>query len=216
MARRPVFNFVLFPLALVAARLAAVVLYRFRCRGREILPAEGGAIILANHQSFFDPVLVGLSSNRPLRYLARASLFKSFLFGWLIRTYQAIPVKREGLGLDGLKQLLRCVKAGDMVLVFPEGTRTRDGEVAGFRPGVVALAKRAKVPVIPVAFDGPFDIWPRHRKAPRVRGVIQMQYGEPLLPEEMAELDDRALLEELHCRVQALHAQARALRAQRL
>ncbi len=125
-----------FSIARVVARLIATMMFHVRCRGREHWPRTGGAIVCANHQSYFDPVLVGLSCDRPLNYVARQSLFKFAPFRWLINWYGAIPIEREGLGIGGLKEMLRRLKREELVLMFPEGTRTVDGEVGRLHPGI--------------------------------------------------------------------------------
>ena len=87
-----------------------------------------------------------------------------------------------------------------MVLIFPEGTRTRDGEIAPFRPGFTALAVRSGAAILPVAIEGAFQVWPRWRKVPRP-GRIRVHYGEPIPPAEVAGRDERELLAEVERRV---------------
>ncbi|MDP7018930.1 MAG: lysophospholipid acyltransferase family protein [Pirellulaceae bacterium] len=195
----------------VFARLIGVFCFRLRCTGRENYPTEGGGLICSNHQSMFDPVLVGLTCDRRLNYLARRSLFRFFLFGWLIRFLDAIPIDRDGMGLDGIRETLRRLKRGELVLIFPEGTRTEDGEVATLMPGVCALAKRGKGPLIPVAIDGAYDAWPRSAKLPRF-ATLHIDIGEPLTVEQMRDLEDRELLAELERRIRACHDRARRAR----
>ncbi len=195
----------------VACRLTALAVFQIRCRGRERVPATGGVLLLSNHQSHLDPVLIGLACDRRLNYLARQTLFKFAPFRWLIQSLDAIPLDREGLGLNGLKETLRRLKRGEIVLIFPEGTRTRDGYVGRLKPGFCALARRADVPLLPVAIDGAFDSWPRSQPGP-APAAIHIQFGKPLLPAEIATLDDDALLAEVDRRIRACHAEARAFR----
>jgi 1-acyl-sn-glycerol-3-phosphate acyltransferase len=195
----------------VACRLLGILVFRIRCRGREFVPPSGGALVLSNHQSHLDPVLIGLASDRRLNYLARDTLFKFAPFRWLINSLDAIPLDREGLGLAGLKETLKRLKRGELVLIFPEGTRTRDGEVGRLKPGFCALARRAGVPLVPVAIDGAFDSWPRSNLLPSA-AVIHIQFGEPLAPSQIARFDDRELVEEMARRIRDCHAQARQFR----
>ena len=192
----------------VFCRLVGVVCFRIRVFGRENLPADGGALVCANHQSFFDPVLVGLICNRRMNYLARSTLFHFALLRWLIEFLDAIPIDREGVGLGGLKETLRRLKRGEMVLIFPEGTRSRDGEVAPLKPGFCAVARRAKVALVPIGLDGAYDAWPRNTKLPR-RSRIHLSVGEPILPDTIATLTDEELVAELERRIRACHATAR-------
>ena len=195
----------------LACRLLATVLFRIRVRGREWLPREGGVLVLSNHQSHFDPVLIGLACDRRLNYLARESLFSFTPFRWLIESLDAIPIDREGLGLSGLKETLRRVKRGELVLIFPEGTRSRDGDIAPLKPGFSALASRAAVPLLPVAIEGAYDAWPRRQLLPGI-ATIHIQFGEPLSPAAAAALDERQLVAEVERRIRECHGKARASR----
>jgi len=215
MARRSLLKRLWYDSLRVICRLVGVLVFRIRCEGREQVPETGGALVLSNHQSHLDPVLVGLGCNRRLNYLARDTLFGFAPFRWLINSLDAIPIDREGLGLGGLKETLRRLKHDELVLIFPEGTRTPDGEVAPLKPGFCALAKRARVPLVPVAIDGAFDAWPRTSSLPRP-AMIQIQFGEPLRPEQVSQLSDCELAAEVERRIRACHAQAREGRAARL
>lgn len=195
----------------VVCRLAAVVLANIRCRGREHVPLNGGALVLSNHQSFLDPALVGLACDRRLNYLARQSLFKVPGLRQLMESLDAIPIDREGSGLAGLKETLKRLKQDELVLIFPEGTRTPDGEVHRFKPGFCALARRAGVPLLPVALDGAFDSWPRWRPFP-LPAVMHIEFGPPLWPAEIEQLDDQQLVAEIEARVRRCHAAAAAAR----
>ena len=103
----------------VGCRLASVVLFRIRVRGRRNVPDEGALLVCSNHQSHFDPVLVGLALDRRLNFLARDTLFAFTPFRWLIQSLDAIPIDREGMGLAGIKETLRRLKKGEGVLIFP-------------------------------------------------------------------------------------------------
>ena len=138
--------------------------------------------------------------NRRMNYLARDTLFTFPPFRWLIHSVDAIPIDREGIGLSGVKESLRRLKRGEMVVVFPEGTRTRDGEIGRFRPGFTALASRSGAAILPVAVEGAFAAWPREQKFPG-RGRIFVRYGPPLQPEEIRGRDERELLVEVERRV---------------
>ena len=195
----------------VLAQLLGIVLFAIRFQGRERIPAEGGVLVCSNHQSFFDPVLVGMGFNRRLNYLARKTLFRFFAFRWLIEFLDAIPIDREGGGLGGLKETLKRLKRGELVLIFPEGTRTRDGEVAALKPGFVALARRSKAPLLPVSVDGAYDAWPRGARFPRPSRV-GVWIGEPMTPELVQTLTDEQLVAELEWRIRNCHAAARLAR----
>lgn len=194
------------------ARFVATLAFGIRVYGREHFPPSGGALVCANHQSYYDPVLVGLACDRKLNYLARANLFEQPLFRALIEWYDAIPIERDGLGLAGIKETLRRLRRGEQVLIFPEGTRTSDGALQPIKPGFSALARRGQVPLVPVAIDGAFDAWPRTQKLPG-RATIHIHVGPPIAPEECAELSDESLVAELQARIAACLDAARATRA---
>lgn len=184
----------------VVARLAGVLLFGIRVVGREHFPREGGGVVCANHQSFLDPVLVGLCCDRRMNYLARDSLFRYPGFGWLIHFLDAVPIDRDGMGIGGLKETLRRLKRGELILIFPEGTRTSDGEIAPLKPGFLALVRRGKVPMIPVGIDGAYRAWPRNRSFPRP-ARIHIAIGAPIPPDLAAGLSDEELIEELSRRL---------------
>jgi 1-acyl-sn-glycerol-3-phosphate acyltransferase len=198
----------------VLARLISVMFFRLRVVGREHWPAEGGGLVCSNHQSYFDPPLVGLTCNRRMNYLARDSLLRIPGLKQLILFLDAIPIDREGGGLSGLKETLKRLKAGELVLIFPEGTRTYDGEVAPLKPGFIAVARRSRVPLVPVALDGAFQAWPRTSWFPRLTRLA-VAIGPPILPDVVADLTDEDLLAELEQRILTCHSEARALRESR-
>lgn len=144
-------------------------------------PADG-MLLVSNHQSFLDPVLVGMSMPRPLHFLARQSLFRFPGFRELIRALGAHPLQRGRMDPAAIRTVLRLLRGGRWLLVFPEGTRTRDGSLGRFRPGSAELAARAGVPVLPVCIQGADRAWPRHQPLPRPARVA-VAYGEPIPPE---------------------------------
>jgi 1-acyl-sn-glycerol-3-phosphate acyltransferase len=192
-------------------QMVAVFGYGLRVIGRENWPQNGGGLICANHQSMFDPPLVGLTCQRRMNYLARDTLFPIPILGSLIRFLDAIPIDRDGVGLSGIKETLRRLKAGELVLIFPEGTRTHDGEVKPLKPGFIALARRGKVPLIPVGLDGAFQAWPRTSRFPRLNR-LSVVIGDPLTIEQVVAMSDEELLAELETRIRACHDLARSTR----
>lgn len=195
----------------IFARLFGTVCYRLRWEGAENYPAAGGALVCSNHQSYFDPVLVGLTCPRRMNYLARDTLFRNPILAPLIRYLDAIPIDREGGGLAGLKETLRRLKAGEQVLIFPEGTRSPDGEVLSLKPGFCSVARRGKVPLVPVGLDGAYQAWPRTARFPHL-GRIAVVIGEPMLPDLIASLTDEQIVHELEARINQCHRRARELR----
>jgi 1-acyl-sn-glycerol-3-phosphate acyltransferase len=198
--QRSIFSRVWYRSLQAAVLLAATLLYRVRYVGRRNIPAVGGVLAVCNHQSHLDPPFVGAGCHRRMNYLARNTLFGFAPFAWLIHSVDAIPIDREGLGLSGIKESLRRLKRGEMVLIFPEGTRSADGEIAAFRPGFTALAVRSGASILPIAIDGAYQAWPRHRKFPGL-GKVRVCYGEPIPAAEIAGRDEREIIAEVERRV---------------
>lgn len=199
----------------IMAYLHSVLLYRIRCDGQEHIPDQGPAIFISNHQSHFDPVLVGMWCQRQLHFLARSGLFKPPGLGPLIRSLGAIPVERDGLGLDGLRNTLTQLRKGEAVLIFPEATRTPDGKMQPFKPGFATLAQKSKGPVVPVGIAGAYEIWPRDQAFPTPWGLMQVVFGPPISAEECRAMSHEELAEEAERRVRACVDHAYALRKHR-
>lgn len=162
------------------------VWFRYRAQGLENLP-ESGALLLINHQSFLDPLLVGLPLRRPVSYLARENLLRVPVIGWLLKNTYVMPISRESAGTESLRESLRRMEHGFLIGIFPEGTRSLDGGLRGIKPGFVALVRRAKVPVIPVGIAGAYEAFPRGAWFPRP-SKIRIVYGPPMDPMRLAEL----------------------------
>ena len=190
--------------------ITAKLIFGLRTHNRHAVPMSGPVVILSNHQSHLDPPLVGGATRRQLSYLARDTLFKGAL-GPLIRSYDAVPVDREGTGLAGIRATLKRLKQGGAVLLFPEGTRTEDGSLQELKPGFIALVRRSKATVIPLGMDGPFDAWPRGAKFPKPFRRIAMHYGEPINPEEVSQINDDELLALVANRISESIRQARIM-----
>jgi 1-acyl-sn-glycerol-3-phosphate acyltransferase len=174
------------------ARILFVCFCEFRTAGREHLEGLQGAMILSTHQSMLDPVLIGICFNDRLNYLARKTLFKNIFFAFIIRVLDAIEIDRERGGLSGLREMLARLNAGKKVLIFPEGTRTSDGEVGEIKMGFAPIARRSRVPLVPIAIVGAYSILPRGAKLPS-RSRLAVVIGKPLLPETIAALSDDQL-----------------------
>lgn len=160
--------------------------WRYEIEGLEHVPRRGGAVIAANHFSFWDFFLVGrgpyLAWGRPVRILAKESLFRRLVFGWLMRGAEHIPVHR-GAGADAFGSAVEALECGELVLVLPEGTISPAFELLPFRTGAARMAARAGVPLIPSAS------WGSHRfhsvgRRPRWswRLPVAIRYGAALHP----------------------------------
>jgi 1-acyl-sn-glycerol-3-phosphate acyltransferase len=152
---------------------------------RERVPASGPVLFVSNHQSFFDPILVGYGMPREVDYMARDTLFNNRIFGRIIRSFNAFPVKRGEADLAAIRETLRRLRDQRAVLLFPEGTRSLDGRISEFKPGLALLARKANCPIVPVIVDGAYDAWPRSSPVPIPLVPVHVMYGYPILPEEV-------------------------------
>lgn len=176
-------------------RIVFTLRFRYRAQGMEWLPKSGGGLMLVNHQSNLDPLFVGLPLSRPVSFIARDTLFPIPFIGWVLRKTYVMPINRDAASSASIRGAVDRMQHGFFVGVFPEGTRTRDGKLGEIKPGFVAIAKRAKVPVYPVGISGGNEAMPRgsiwlHRKR------VSVVFGEPLSVEEVAELCQRGRQEE--------------------
>jgi 1-acyl-sn-glycerol-3-phosphate acyltransferase len=161
------------------SRLIFATYFRWRVYNPERVPAEGPVILAANHASFLDPPLVGSGLQRAINYLARDTLFQFPVVGSLLRSWNAVPVDREGGGGAGLKAILDRLLKGGGIILFPEGTRTVDGNLELAKSGIGLTVIKSNAPVIPVRVFGTFEAWGRHMKFPRPRRVA-VKYGHPM------------------------------------
>jgi 1-acyl-sn-glycerol-3-phosphate acyltransferase len=171
----------------VLLRLVFMYWLRYRVRGLERLPKDGGCLFLINHQSYLDPLLVGLPLTRPVSYVARDSLFPIPIVGSILRATYVFPINRDSPSTKTIKEAVRRVNHGFFVGLFPEGTRGRGVNLREIKPGFVALVRRIKAPVYPVGIAGADEAMPRHTLLLRPKKV-RVVFGEPFTPDEIKEL----------------------------
>jgi 1-acyl-sn-glycerol-3-phosphate acyltransferase len=162
-----------------SSRLLFASYFRWRVYGSENVPTHGPVILAANHASYIDPFLIGAGVNREINYLARESLFRFPGIGVLLRSWNAVPVDRDGGGAAGLKAILTRLLAGGGIILFPEGTRTQDGRLQPARSGIGLIVIKSPAPVVPVRVFGTYEAYGRHMRIPRPRSV-GVQYGRAL------------------------------------
>ena len=165
-------------------RLVFAAYFRWRVFNPERVPLTGPVILAANHASFIDPPLVGSGLKREINYLARESLFRFPVVGAVLRAVNSVPVDRDGGGAAGLKAILGRLLAGGGIILFPEGTRTRDGRLQPARSGIGLAVIKSEAPVVPVRVFGTFEAYGRHLKFPHPH-PIAVKYGQPILFEEL-------------------------------
>jgi 1-acyl-sn-glycerol-3-phosphate acyltransferase len=203
MKRTPIYRF----LELVM-RTILLGWWDYRTEGVENVPAEGGLIVAATHQSHLDPVAVQAFLPRRLGYVARTTLFRNPAFAWMIRELGAVELDREAASAEGIKEIVEILSGGQALVFFPEGTRTSDGEIGPLKPGIALLAKKSGVPVVPVAIEGTYRCWPRQKKMFRP-GKVRVVYGEPVVYGRTWKRG--AIMDDLDRRLHELQARAREL-----
>jgi 1-acyl-sn-glycerol-3-phosphate acyltransferase len=165
------------------SRASANMLGKFRVFGLENVPKKGGVLLAANHQSFFDPVLVAMVLSREMHFMARRTLFRNPAFRALIASYNAFAIERDTADVKGVNSAIARLEAGNILLVFPEGTRTEDGSIAPMK-SVGVIAERAAVPLVPVLIQGAYEVWPKGKLIPRP-GVVSLVFGKPMNPKNV-------------------------------
>ncbi|MDN3505111.1 MAG: (d)CMP kinase [Rhabdochlamydiaceae bacterium] len=160
-------------------RGAMRLLYSVKVYGANTIP-KGSAILASNHVSFLDPPILAVCSSTPLHFLARATLFKHFLFGRFIKYLNAHPISGGVNDVSLFNEIEKLILQGKNVLMFPEGRRSRDGKLQPFKRGLGWIVSRTGAHVVPVYLDGAFEAWPRKRKLPFIFKKITCVFGKPL------------------------------------
>jgi 1-acyl-sn-glycerol-3-phosphate acyltransferase len=155
-------------------RIMFKLFYRWHIEGTENIPKMGGAIIAPNHMSFFDPPLTGSAMKRPLYFMAKKELFDVPVFGWTIRQTNAFPVKRGVQDMSAMRYAFSLLEKGRLLLMFPEGSRSKGGNLGKARAGAGMVACNAQVPLIPVKLENTNMMLKFKR--------IKIKYGKPIYP----------------------------------
>jgi 1-acyl-sn-glycerol-3-phosphate acyltransferase len=145
-------------------------IYRVQVEGLENIPREGGAIVCGNHFDARDPIMVGITANRPVQFMAKQELFKNGLFAWVLQGMGVFPVKRGQPDRAALKHSIDVLNSGACFGIFPEGTRNRTGQLGKAEPGTAYLAAKSGAPVIPVGITSRYKFF----------GPIIVRYGRPV------------------------------------
>lgn len=171
-------------------------LWSLRVRGTCNVPATGPVLILANHQSYLDPLGVGVAVRRHMGFMAKQPLFEKKALSWIIRSLGAVPVDNEGTGINGIKSVMKMLELGRAVLVFPEGERTIGGQMQRFEPGITTLIRKKKPKVVALGIAGAHAAWPKGGKpnfsfplfSPN-EAAMAICIGEPISGESLAGME---------------------------
>lgn len=160
------------------------VYFRLRVEGRHLVPKQGPVLLVANHSSYTDPPLVGITSSRWVAFLAQVGLAKAGFMRWWLQQMGVTLIDRNAPSKESLRFLTQCLENGEAVGIFPEGTRSADGAVGPFRNGVEFLVRRTGCAVVPIGIDGAYRAFPRKAKLPRPRKLV-VRYGSPWTAERV-------------------------------
>ncbi len=164
--------------------------HRLRVEGVENIPETGGCLVACNHASYLDPPAIGcMVRHRVFRFVARDTLWKGRFGSWFFRVTRCIPISRGTGDLGAMRAVLKTVKAGDLVALFPEGTRSEDGRLGSAKPGIGFLVARAAAPLVPVAIIGSHAAFGKGRRFMRPTRLL-VRYGRPIPPSELPTIDD--------------------------
>jgi 1-acyl-sn-glycerol-3-phosphate acyltransferase len=161
------------------SKALAKTFFNYRVIGAENMIEEGPCIIAANHCSFFDPPLVGVACKRAIHYLARKSLLEWPILGPIFPELNVIPVDRKNADRSALMGAIRVVKNGGAVLIFPEGTRSPDGNLQPAQPGIGMIAAKTGAPIVPVRIFGSYEVYNRKQRRPKI-GPVTVRIGRPI------------------------------------
>jgi 1-acyl-sn-glycerol-3-phosphate acyltransferase len=172
------------------------ILFPVRCSGLRWVPKRGPLLIVSNHQSFLDPIILGLALGRPAKYIARSTLFWFPPFRWLITALGAIPINQEGVAKEGLKASIDTLARGGTLIIYPEGARTRDGALGSLHPGVLLLLRKVEAPVVISGISGAYESYPIGSRFPIPCPIwVHFEPWNSTLPrgsrESLAELESR-------------------------
>jgi len=147
-------------------RFTLTVFFDFKAYGVKHIPPTGGVLMLSNHESYLDPALVGVAVPRILSYMAKSELFENKYFGWYIRQLHAFPVKQGRGDIGAMRETIERLKEGNLLNIFPEGSRSDDGHQGEIQAGAALVIRRAQVPVVPCIIVGSYQSWPKGQKLP--------------------------------------------------
>lgn len=173
----------LYPIARFIFRVLFKVLWRWKVEGLENFPAAGPVVVVANHVSIWDPVAVGSALPRQIKFMAKEDLFHYPVLGSILPRLGAFPVKRNQPDRVAIRRALEILENKEVLGMFPEGTRSKTGELLKPHPGAAMIALKARAPVVPVACIGTADMWRSLFK----REALRVRIGKPVFYNEFCD-----------------------------
>lgn len=195
-------------------RLLAISLFRLRTHGVKNIPRHGGVLIVSNHQSYLDPAVLGVKVKRPMSFMAKSELFVNKFFRGMIESVNAFPVRQGDGDIGAVRETINRLQEGHVLVMFPEGGRTMNGEIEKMEGGMGLIIRRAgpTVRVVPAAIYGAYQAWPRQSKLPHP-APIRVKYGAAMdLSSKRAAEIVKILDAEIHRLFEELRAEVKQAR----
>ena len=174
--------------------------FRITFQGVQNVPSHGACLIVPNHITFADPIWITIPLKRRIYYMAWDRPFQIPVLGFLMRIFGAFPVRLDAVDASAQREAIDLLGQGKALVMFPEGGRTRTGELMPFKTGAFRMALALGVPVVPVAISGAYKIWPASRLLPRP-GRLRIQYLPPIdvrpVPSETSKAELKQLARDL-------------------
>jgi len=161
-------------------KILFMLFWKFEVQGIENVPKKGPLIIASNHTSNLDPLLLGIAMNRKMHFIAKKEVFESFIGNFVCRKLNAFPVDREKTDIKALKNTLQILQDGEVLGIFPEGSRSSDGELQDFKLGIIRIAIKTGAPILPAGIIGAHKVYPQNSKFPVFfKHKIIVRFGSP-------------------------------------
>ena len=162
--------------------LVVILFWSLKIKGGNFVNHKGPLILAANHVSYLDPVIVGISVKRPIIFIAKKEVFDIPILSFILRKLGVIPVDKKNINPASVKKIITLLKKGHIIGIFPEGTRSLNGQLLKLNSGMIKIALQTNAPIIPIGINGTFDIYPPHAKIPAFfkRKNIYVNFGKPI------------------------------------
>ncbi len=187
----------------VVIHVLFLVLHGLKVRGKRYIPRSGPAILAPNHQTRMDALPIGYRVPQPVYCAVDRPYFHKPFMGWWLRTFRGVPLG-ERSDRDGYRRCLEVLRRGDRLIMFPEGSLSRDGSLRKLLPGVARAALTVGADVVPVTIVGAFEVWPRHQKWPKLFRPIIVKFYPPIHCQVTERADLRRRSEEVTAQLERI------------
>jgi 1-acyl-sn-glycerol-3-phosphate acyltransferase len=162
--------------------ILSLLFWPIKIKGRKYLNKKGPLIFAANHVSYLDPIVLGIANKRQIHFIAKKEIFEVPILGLIVKSLGAIPVDRQNANLISIKKSFNILKDGKILGIFPEGTRSLNGKLLELNIGLIKIAFKTNAPIIPIAINGTYDIYPPGAKLPSFlkRKYVHINVGKPI------------------------------------